>query len=271
MELMQMRSIAKDNATTLSDRRGQRMIDASCIHWGDAGHELLAATEHAAEGVLDELLEDAWLPPLDDVLLDRCTQHLFHRADALRRLSFSRGIDPATAAEFGLGLCADVRRDFGFGAHESRLVIPICDQFGRCRNVGLYNSRARPKMLRLAGRRVRLFPESSFFGFSDQPFILCEGELDAILGRQEGLRTVTAGSAAAYRVYEKHLDRFAGARIRIAFDNDEEGRRGAKRLAALLRSVVEEVLVVRIPLEKRGADLTDWIIALRRRGTHHAA
>lgn len=237
----------------------------------EATQQLTAAWFRAPAEVLARLLEDVSKPAIDAGLLDRCAQRLLNRREVIGRLETERGIHADTAVEFRLGLTVDSRLDFGTRRRECRLVVPIYDSYGSCRNVALYNRKARPKLRRLAGRRLRLYPERAFRERLDKPFTITEGELDAVLGWEEGLRTVTAGGACAYRVFEENLGQFTGARTRIAYDNDEAGRRGARRLASLLRSVAEDVQVVRIPLSNPGADLTDWILSLRRAGAQHAA
>ena len=252
-------------------RPGVGEVHAADIDWGGDGHSLLVADERAPEGALYELLEDARLPAIDEVLLERCARRLRHREGVLHWLDHERGIAVDTASSFQLGLTLDTRRDFGVGGHEARLVVPIYDERGKCMNASLYSRRAQPKLLRLVGRLTRLFPQRAFVERLGQPLVAAEGELDAMLAWQHGARTITSGGALTLAPWRRNIRRFRGERVWVAFDRDAAGGRGAEKLSELLMPIAAQVRIVTIPIARPGADLSDWILSMGEGGGPRAA
>ena len=221
---------------------------------GEALNALTQAWFAADAGTIDSLLVDVRETPIPNAAIARYAAALMASPAALAWLGSARGISASTAANFRLGL----------GGH--RVIIPIFDQYGHCRNLRRYKPGGDPKMLGLRGRSMRLFPLRALADRREQPIVAVEGEFDAILGWQVGLRTLTAGGAGTLGPWRRNLSRFADERFRIVFDRDDAGRRGAERLRTMLKPVAAEVRVLRLPLDHPGADLSDWVL-----GADHGA
>lgn len=104
-------------------------------------------------------------------------------------------------------------------------------------------------------RGSQLYPDVPRRG----PLLLVAGELDALLGRQHGLRAVTTTCGA--RVPDALLPPLAGRTVAIAFDVGEEA--AAETTAAKLRVAGSEAWVVRLGLlglPEKG-DLSDYLRA----------
>jgi hypothetical protein len=163
----------------------------------------------------------------------------------------------------------------GYDRRRRAFVIPVFDylqeelvfgrrevtaELGELVNIRFYDPRpppGKPKMRGLRGRGTQLFM------FDDEvrkrkEVLLCEGELDALKARQEGFPAIsTTGGARTW----KWSERFAGMVVNIAYDCDEKGREGAKRIATGLLDVgtVKGVRVVDLDLPQV-EDTTDWFV-----------
>jgi DNA primase len=154
-----------------------------------------------------------------------------------------RGIDQATAAEFGIGFYD------GPGLMHNRLVIPIQSQLGEL--VG-YCGRA----LDASEPRYRFpprFPKSQFlFNFhraaatNTPQVIVVEGFFDCLKVHQAGFPFVIAimGSAASEQQLRMLVHRFR--RIRLMLDGDGAGRRATALIAMRLAKHVA-VDVIEVP------------------------
>jgi DNA primase len=138
------------------------------------------------------------------------------------------------------------------------LVVPLYDAAGAV--VGLYGRRierariANAEHLYLPGGHRGLFNREAF---AQEELIVTEALLDALTFWSAGYRHVTS----AYGV-EGVTDELVGAiaeggvkRVRIAFDRDEAGERGAQKLSARLREVGVETFRVMFP---RGMDANEY-------------
>jgi DNA primase len=155
----------------------------------------------------------------------------------------TRGIDEATAAEFGIGFYQ------GPGLMHNRLVIPIENEIGKL--VG-YCGRA------LDGSEPRYkfpprFRKSEFlFNFhraaarNAPDVVVVEGFFDCLRVHQAGFRCVVAimGSALSEQQLRNLIQRFR--RIRLMLDGDDAGRRAAAPMATRLAQYVP-VEVINVP------------------------
>lgn len=173
------------------------------------------------------------------------------------------------------GWTAQTLQRFGIGAHEGRLVFPVRDAEGQLVTLARYrlNRQAdEPKMLGVAGRRRDLFPAPESL-IEDDWLWLVEGEPDAVTGHELGLLAVGlpgAGPASQKRLAE-WAPRFAGRRVVVCLDCDDEGRACAERVAAALDGVAADVRLVDIdPRCDDGFDLGDWLSVAPRRVVEHS-
>lgn len=95
-----------------------------------------------------------------------------------------------------------------------------------------------PKYWGTPGRNQTFLYVPPLFAFRDgaghpRPVILCEGELDALLLAQCGLRAVSLTNGVN-ALRPEHIRLFEGAEVWVWFDADEPGRAAAWRVAEML-------------------------------------
>lgn len=151
--------------------------------------------------------------------------------DTRHRYLTQRGISPATAQWFGVGLY------HGTGFLDGRCAIPIRDEH---RRLVAYAGRAlhgeKPKYRFPAGFRKAqvLFNLDRAVETDNSNVIVVEGFFDALKVHQAGYPAVVAlmGSAFSQRQSELLSSRFAS--VTLMLDGDRAGRRAAKVMAELL-------------------------------------
>lgn len=100
-----------------------------------------------------------------------------------------------------------------------------------------------------------LFPEDQL---ENDVVYLTEGELDALCAISHGLSAVSAtGGAGSWK--EEWTPLFEEKKVRIIYDCDTTGRKGAGKIAAILSSTANEVKVIDLGLKDK-EDLTDWFV-----------
>lgn len=155
----------------------------------------------------------------------------------------ARGIDTATAREFGIGFYA------GPGILSGRLVIPIQDQRGQ---LVAYCGRAldggQPRYRFPSGfaKSEVVFNLHRAAAADQQAVVVVEGFFDCLKLYQVGVRSVVAlmGSALYAPQQDALLQRFH--RLILMLDGDVTGRRGTAAIAAQLRPAAS-VRVIHLP------------------------
>ena len=142
-----------------------------------------------------------------------------------------------------------------------RYTIPVFDEDGNIVNVRRYKLGAKPdeqKMLNIKGHG-----EGRLFGLSilrsNEDVVLTEGETDCMILNQIGIPACTHTSGASVFKLD-WIQKFKGKAVYICYDNDDGGRKGAAMVAQKLASVAAAIYIVVIPIDKRGADVTDFIV-----------
>ena len=154
----------------------------------------------------------------------------------------------------------------GYDIESQRVMIPVLDG-DRVLNVRRYNPKARegrPKIIGAKGSRVGWYV-AAITDVDAESVVVTEGELDALLTAQELSRAgievrVVSGTGGAGTV-PQNLSRFRGKRVFVAYDCDDAGRSGARKLAAKLDGIASAVHVVDLDLPGDGDDLTDWFVS----------
>ena len=159
------------------------------------------------------------------------------------------------------GLNKESIERFEIGWHRDRFTIPVRDGEGVLVNVRRYNATARQpkdKMLNLTGHgEARIFLPHMLN--NNDSVIITEGEMDAIIGQQNGLPTMshTAG-ASVWKAEWSPL--FEGKIVYICYDVDTAGISGAKKVSHALAKFAKAVYIVKIPLTTKGSDLTNYLV-----------
>lgn len=146
----------------------------------------------------------------------------------------------------------------GWEADSKRYTIPIFDEAGEVVNIRRYRPDAPPdkKMWNMPGHGspARLYPIENLYENKD--ILLVEGEWDALVATQYGVPAVS-GTGGAQQWLDEWNILFAGKNVCIIYDNDEAGDKGARRVASALADYAESVSIQKVPLDKKGADVSD--------------
>jgi RecA-family ATPase len=162
----------------------------------------------------------------------------------LAYLTDARGLDVATIEEHQIGWDGE------------RFTIPIRED-GEVVNLRRYSWSKEPKMKGLAGHSASLFPlPYDEDHHPDEWVVLCEGEWDRLLARQNGLCAITGTAGTTFKV--EWAEHFQDRRVAIVYDVGADGSRTAEKLA----DEAAEVRVVDLARKglHRGEDLTDWFL-----------
>jgi L-amino acid N-acyltransferase YncA len=157
------------------------------------------------------------------------------------------------------GLRDETLRKRMIGYDGDRYMIPVYDGDGALVNVRRYKPESiRDKMLNWPGYGSANLYLMDNVAESDM-VLLCEGEMDALIGEQYGFATVTA-TAGAGTWQEQWSNAFTGKHVYIAYDNDPAGESGARKVATHLKKVAASVYVLKLPVAPK-QDLTDFFVA----------
>lgn len=122
-----------------------------------------------------------------------------------------------------------VINDYKLGVAEGRLIIPIRDEAGICRDCRRWlrpekRTNGAPKILHWAKGcgSPRLYPTDQL---QHERLLLLEGELDVLAANANGYAAVTVTAGAATWL-ENASDALSGKTVTVVMDNDESGRRG---------------------------------------------
>lgn len=146
---------------------------------------------------------------------------------------------------------------------EKRIAIPIRNVDGALVNIRLYLPGAAENKIRswAAGfGKSKLFPSPSTW--KESVILVCEGEKDALCALSHGLNACT--QTAGCNSWDDKFTRFFTDRdVIIAYDADEKGVSGAKKVAEKLLPVAKNIRVITWPdymgmVPDHGKDLTDF-------------
>lgn len=172
---------------------------------------------------------------------------LRNNKDYMAYLQEERGLTPETVHTYMLGYAGD-----GI-AYPVIIHGDICD-------IRTYHPHEDPKMTSKKGASPLLFP-FDVWRKDDRPTILCAGENDCLITRQNGFNalTVTAGEGSFPKMFLKMFD---GKTVYIIYDCDLAGRNSSRRIAFQLKDAGANVLIVDLGLEgtKADKDLTDYFL-----------
>jgi DNA primase len=189
--------------------------------------------------------------------LDKATKAYASSMDLVTPYLESRGITETTAAAWSLGYVHRGQALPGHEEYEDRLAIPYLTPAGtltmkfRCVADHDCKSVKCVKYLGEPGELPRLFGVWNFR--HDTPTLyLCEGELDAVVATQAGLRAIGIPGATQWRPYWALL--FEGYdEVILLRDGDSAGR----EMAANLQGYLPNLRSVKMP---EGEDVTSYVV-----------
>lgn len=189
--------------------------------------------------------------PIPDATIEGFHQVLLQSTRALEFLQNKRGLTLETIK----------RRKLGFDS--DRYWIPVADRKGQWVNVRKYKPGVKKDKMVAYGvgyNQARLFPADRL----DSPvIILCEGEMDQLIGEQHGFPTMTTtGGADTWLADFNRL--LKGKRVYLCYDCDPAGVQGARSVAQKLLPDAAEVRIVKLPLAgtSEEKDLTNYFVDL---------
>lgn len=195
-------------------------------------------------GIIDEH-EVKHKVPKDEI--EKMHERLLGHEKGLKYLKDKRGVTQDTVSSYKLGFDG------------IRVWIPVKDDDGAYVNVRKYKPGAQQgKVIGYAAgyNKCRIFPARAQL---KTVVYIMEGEMDVLCARSLGLPayTQTAGALtwdASYNYY------FTDKIVYICYDNDDQGREGAKVVANSLAPVAKRVHIVDLPVEAEKEDFTDYIV-----------
>lgn len=148
----------------------------------------------------------------------------------------------------------------GFEQFTQRYTIPVRDAEGRLVNVRRYKPDAplSEKLINMTGygSPPRLYPISSFNNAAKE-ILVVEGEMDALSSLSHRVPAVS-GTGGALRWDPTWGKLFAGMHVVLCYDNDKEGRLGAKKAYVNIKPHALSVVVLDPLLPEEKSDITDW-------------
>lgn len=182
----------------------------------------------------------------------------------LREFMDARALDLATIKAYQIGWDSSGYRVESEGEVKrigrQRYTIPIRDFDGTIVNVRRYrlgNGRG-PKMTNSTGHGSppRLFPSDQL---DHDKIMVVEGELDALVAIAHGVPAVS-GTGGAGRWDDRWGREFEDKSVFILYDNDDDGRKGAKRASHSIGKHASAVYVMETMVDIEKGDLTDWFL-----------
>lgn len=156
------------------------------------------------------------------------------------------------------------RYKIGWFAERGSFTIPTYNPDGSLFDVRLYKPGA-PAHLKMrwfvgrAGDEIPLFPHDVLSNKKTKGVVICEGEMDAILCNQIGIPAVS-GTAGAKTWKIWWSEQFRGKRVWICYDRDPTGEQAERLVAEYLEPYAEAITIVHNPIDKDGADMSDFIM-----------
>lgn len=174
---------------------------------------------------------------------------LQNNTEAIKYLE-SRGITRATAEKYQLGYSG------------SGIIYPIfinsliCDK----RTYNYIRNENEPKIVSEKGASPLLFPFDVWMK-DTRDTLLCAGENDALLARQNGFNALTA-TAGEGQFPKLFLSFFKNKNVNICYDCDEAGRTSTRKVAFLLKQAGAIVRIVDLGLagSRTSKDITDFFM-----------
>jgi 5S rRNA maturation endonuclease (ribonuclease M5) len=195
-------------------------------------------------------------PPIKEELVKRWAGSL--NEEVRRYLREKRGLSDDIIKKYQIGW--DVKRQ--------RNTIPIRDERGNLVNIRLYNAKKDPKIINFTEGHFKYGSPARLYGLGElikckeeKQVIICEGEFDRLLLRQEGLMAVTSThGCSVFRI--EWIPYFKDKNVVIIYDCDKEGQAAANTiiLKAFKNSEISSIKNIVLPLkgDKDDKDITDY-------------
>lgn len=157
------------------------------------------------------------------------------------------------------GWTKEVLQKFEIGYTLDRISIPVYNNSNRLVNVRFYSIKGGVKTLNHKGNKSPCFIFPINVLTQNDRVILCEGESDTLAGLSLGLPCITL-TGGAYSFDPKLTRYFKDKQVRIVYDNDDAGRKGATKAHKLLSGAAKSVFITELPVKEDKEDLSDLIL-----------
>lgn len=171
--------------------------------------------------------------------------------------------DHVTAKAITLGISEEMVHQLYIKSTDYEAISFPVMMYGKILDVRNYNPNNKPKVMSREGALSGLILPFDIWRKEpkDKWTLICAGEKDMAVARSLGFKAITiTGGEGALPLF---TNEFKGRKIAIFYDNDDAGIMGAKKLAATLKPIADQVRVVtkfhEICVEK-GEDLTDLVM-----------
>jgi DNA primase len=160
------------------------------------------------------------------------------------------------------GITIDTIKKYQLGYNGEGITYPIILNGIHIENRTYYVNRTgdEPKIKGEKGGKALLFPYDHWVN-DNRTTLLCAGENDTLLARQNGFNAVTS-TLGEGSIPKLILNKFKDREVVICYDCDDAGKRSSKRMAYYLREAGAIVRVMNLGLsgEKDDKDITDFFI-----------
>lgn len=131
-----------------------------------------------------------------------------------------------------LGLTLSLADELQIGFEGEGISFPVYI-YGELLDVRNYKSERQPKVMSRKHAKNLLVP-FDLWRVDERPTLLCAGEKDMAIARQMGFNALTfTGGEQAFPKLFKHS--FKNKQVYIAYDNDQAGHEGSRKIASLLK------------------------------------
>lgn len=190
----------------------------------------------------------------DSSLVEKCHKDL---PDNIRNYLNKRGINDEIINYYKLG--------FGTFYRKKWITIPIKNKDGEYIFFKLRQSPedGNDKITYPKGIEAQIYTWEEI-NKEEKKIMICEGELDNLLLLSKGAKAITSthGAITFKREWIEEISKNFKD-IYICFDNDEAGRKGARRIAKILEDYDNNIFITSLPKEVgEGGDITDYFIKL---------
>jgi DNA primase len=196
---------------------------------------------------IQKQLGNSSTPLPSQAVIEKWATALMSNKTRLKALMDQRGFERKTIIEWEIGWDG------------SRYTIPVRDADGELVNVRRYQMGGSHtnKMLNMPGHGSAALFRPDILRDNER-IVITEGETDCILLNQTGIPAVThTAGASTFRA--AWAQAFVDKDVWIAYDADDAGRKGAKRVEDILKAFARNVFIINIPMTTKGADITDYI------------
>ena len=188
---------------------------------------------------------------IPEATVQQLQKQLLDSPKVLSYLHKKRGLTDETIAKY----------EIGYIPTQKRLTLPVRNAAGKCINIRRYYPGKDEEKMKSWGKTgygtTTLYPDPNI---NAQDLVLCEGEWDCLLARQNGIDCWTHTNGA--EAFPKDTAKlFKGKTITICYDIDDAGSKGSKNTAGILYPVAASVKIANLPLtEPENGDITDWFV-----------